>query len=483
MLPLLLEDGGEAAREVAELVARRRAAHGARDTAPRVDRPLDVVAQPADAPGQPRREREQGGRAEQADRQDGREQPLEPAVAPGDHLVRGLLDDHRAAHRVFHPDGVGHRHDLRAPVGRAPRAPRLASRERLGHLGTVEPVGSGRDVLEVLARLGQEPPRQRPQPGREPVPGGWRGGRSGVGRRPQRAGLCQDAVARVHHPDARARAVEPADQLADLGRRDEHGAEVLPRAGARGPVHAHERTRLRVVDVRDGERQPRPDERAGQPQLHDVAAGERAPRALDAVVRPALGLPLEQPGLHRTVRGRVEGEAQQLVLRRHEHDLHVVARGQLGPRRVAQDHVLVLHLEHGVDAPAVAADAPAEGERRRAGAGPGLHPVLDDAGLAPVVRAPVQDDRLREVRHAQVRAALAGERVHLAREEHARAVVQGGGDGARRGDEALVLGGAQQPLQLAHVLQADPGDQREQARDEQQLRRDRQPRPGQAHAG
>ena len=256
--------------------------------------------------------------------------------------------------------------------------------------------------------------------------------------------------------------------------------ERLARRGARRAELADERPRLRVVDVDDAEGEPRPDQRARQPQLDEPARVCRAPGSGDPVVRRAAAVVERQPRRHRPVAARVDREAQELVVGGDDCDPDLVAQGGFGPLGVAEHHAVVLHLEEHVDAGAVAADPVAERERRLSLDGRCRLDGRRHTRLVPVRRASVDDDRSIEVGHAQVALGARRHRVDLAREQHVRPVVERGRHRPRRGDETLLLHAQQEPLELAHVEKAHPGDQQQQARDEQQLRRDREPRPRQA---
>ena len=148
-------------------------------------------------------------------------------------------------------------------------------------------------------------------------------------RRPaQRARVGEHPAVHVEHPDARRRAPEPADQLADLGRRaPARCRSCLARRGAAGRAElADERARLRVVHVDDAERQPRADQRPRQAQLDEAAGRRRAPRSGDPVVRRAAAVVEHEPGRDRPVAARVDREAQELVVGGDDRDLDVVAQ-------------------------------------------------------------------------------------------------------------------------------------------------------------
>ena len=59
--------------------------------------------------GEPRREQRQRQRADQQHGEHDVEQPLERAIALGEHAIAGLLDDDRAAHLVAEPDRMRRR--------------------------------------------------------------------------------------------------------------------------------------------------------------------------------------------------------------------------------------------------------------------------------------------------------------------------------------------------------------------------------------
>ena len=455
VLPLLVEDLREAAAQVPELVAHGRARHLPAHPPLPVDRAFDLVAQAADAPGEPRCEHPERERPHQAHGEDGREQLLEGAVAHGQHVVGRLLHEHGAPHLVLHVDRVrGREHDRPRVGGEAP-AGALAPGEGAHRLAPLEPIGSGLDVLEVLARLAQEDAGERANPGLgEAVPGGRLRQRSR--RRPaQGARVGEYTAIHVDHPDPRLRAPETADEVADLRRGHEHRAQLLARPGASGADLADEGACLRVVHVHDREGEAGPDERAGQTQLDEVAFGARAPDPGKPVVgqaRPHVG---HQPRRHRPVAARIHRKAQELVVRGHDRDLHVVAGREVGPVRIGEHDLVVPHLQERVDPGPVPADPVAEGEgSARSLVAPRLHRLL-----LPVSGPSVHHDRPGQAAHAQVAVGTHGHRIHLAREQHVRTVVERRGHRPRRGHEPLLLRVEEQPLQLAHVLQAQPGDE------------------------
>ena len=423
----LAEQAREAARKIAEVVARGEVRQREVQPAVRAQRALRGVAQATNPETQHARVTEQDQRRDQHRDEARRDQAEHRAVREHEQRARCLLEQQHAARlaRARHGHGRGDHHGVRGR--RRAHAARGNPGQRLPDHGRIEALSVGREVGGVLrGRREQEAIDPR-------LPAARR-----LDRRQREVARGTEHPAIVGH-EAHARAVGHE--------RGEHAveADVAPHERHRVGATRGERARRAAVRglVDDGDAEARRLERLRQAQLDEVAvarflpfAGRRGQRTRD---------------LQRAGSGVADDPLAQ-ALRVAQHELDAIARRAERVARVGAHARRIAHGDECVERRAVVA----QHDRERA-----VH-AADRLERGPVVAGAVEQRRRRRLVHEQ--RARRRRDVGYGRDERAR-------DRLRGADLRALLAFAQQRFHLRDQLPARPwqGERGEQDQDEGSL--------------